>query len=445
MPPRRSHRKSHNGCLQCKRRHVKCDEQRPTCSPCQKRELVCHFQPLSGYDTHAQGGSPSQIPSHHQDRSHSHGHGHNALPARTLELRLLHHFITTAYTTFFPRDANHVHVWTIHVPNMALSTAPDQPFLLDSLLAISALHLAHLENMTSVTGAKKSWLQTALRYQDLTLAGLNKALSSFSPENCEAVAVASIFVLLLSIAIPGVCGDEEDVGSGEERSPLVDLMGLRKLIKGMEIVYAQSEVVLTNGVLKDFFLPMFDPHTVAPRAVTAGAEEIAFAEGQKLCPQILTSLARLRTAISLRTDTTSPADLLDACTLLTEIISPLTTLSHGPAINWPYKISASIFTLLEESDPLACLLFLHYGVVLHIFSYWWFTRNAGRRLVRALLPYWKGVDGDKRLNGESGNGNGNGELDRSGGRGGSVGGELDKVGEWRECVEWAKRVVGVVS
>lgn len=48
--------------------------------------------------------------------------------------------------------------------------------------------------------------------------------------------------------------------------------------------------------------------------------------------------------------------------------------------------------------------------MLDIFSYWWFTRNAGRRLVRALGVYEKGIDG-----------------------------------EWREWVGWAKRTVGIVN
>ncbi|KAK0127437.1 hypothetical protein ONS96_006976 [Cadophora gregata f. sp. sojae] len=390
MPPRRSHRKSHNGCLQCKRRHVKCDEQRPTCSPCTKRELACHFQPNTRFEN---GQSLSDGPN---DLLLLRERSHGPLPARTLELKLLHHFVTSAYTTFFPRESD-VHCWQVHVPDMAI----EHIFLLDGLLAISALHLAHLE-----TGAKKSWLQTALRYQDLTLAGLNKALCRISSDNCEAVAVCSIFVLLLSIAIPGVCNDPDEEAA---RNPLADLLGLRKLLEGMEAVISQSEVVLRNGALKDFFLPMLDPGSVKPRPVVPGVEEVALLNGQKICPHILISLTRLETLI-----TSGPSkqqtELLEACNSLSEIISPLSTLSHGPAITWPHKISPSIFSLLELSDPLACLLFLHYGVVLDIFSYWWFTKDAGRSLVKALLVYTKEVDED-----------------------------------WREWVTWAKRTVGAVA
>jgi hypothetical protein len=42
-PARRGHFKSRLGCLNCKRRRVKCNEQRPTCSPCQRLGLECDY------------------------------------------------------------------------------------------------------------------------------------------------------------------------------------------------------------------------------------------------------------------------------------------------------------------------------------------------------------------------------------------------------------------
>ncbi|KAK4196959.1 hypothetical protein QBC40DRAFT_342360 [Triangularia verruculosa] len=40
---RRSHKKSRAGCLECKRRHVKCDEQRPKCIICTLSERDCSY------------------------------------------------------------------------------------------------------------------------------------------------------------------------------------------------------------------------------------------------------------------------------------------------------------------------------------------------------------------------------------------------------------------
>lgn len=40
---RRGHSKSRLGCLNCKRRRVKCNELRPTCSPCRRLGLLCDY------------------------------------------------------------------------------------------------------------------------------------------------------------------------------------------------------------------------------------------------------------------------------------------------------------------------------------------------------------------------------------------------------------------
>ncbi|KAF5233769.1 hypothetical protein FAUST_8020 [Fusarium austroamericanum] len=53
---RRRHRKSRNGCLECKRRHIKCDEKRPSCGNCIVSERSCSFPPA------ASGSTPTPLP-----------------------------------------------------------------------------------------------------------------------------------------------------------------------------------------------------------------------------------------------------------------------------------------------------------------------------------------------------------------------------------------------
>ncbi|OJK00353.1 hypothetical protein ASPACDRAFT_1855928 [Aspergillus aculeatus ATCC 16872] len=43
--PRKSHRKSRNGCRTCKSRHVKCDEMKPECSNCLNHSVQCMYGP----------------------------------------------------------------------------------------------------------------------------------------------------------------------------------------------------------------------------------------------------------------------------------------------------------------------------------------------------------------------------------------------------------------
>ncbi|KAI8672138.1 hypothetical protein LRP88_03350 [Fusarium phalaenopsidis] len=71
---RRAHRKSRNGCWECKRRHIKCDESRPACSNCVVSERSCSFPPSTAAtaatpaapQTPASAPTPSPVPSHSQ-------------------------------------------------------------------------------------------------------------------------------------------------------------------------------------------------------------------------------------------------------------------------------------------------------------------------------------------------------------------------------------------
>lgn len=53
---RRSHRKSRNGCVECKRRHIRCDEGRPACTNCTIAERTCSF-PLPPTPSHVSASS----------------------------------------------------------------------------------------------------------------------------------------------------------------------------------------------------------------------------------------------------------------------------------------------------------------------------------------------------------------------------------------------------
>lgn len=50
---RRSHRKSRNGCAECKHRHIRCDERRPACANCKAADRLCSFSKLeAGHQNH---------------------------------------------------------------------------------------------------------------------------------------------------------------------------------------------------------------------------------------------------------------------------------------------------------------------------------------------------------------------------------------------------------
>lgn len=59
---RRGHKKSRNGCLECKRRHMKCDETRPQCANCTTVHRACQYlEPQGVQRVPYQSTSPSSI------------------------------------------------------------------------------------------------------------------------------------------------------------------------------------------------------------------------------------------------------------------------------------------------------------------------------------------------------------------------------------------------
>ncbi|KAJ5937687.1 hypothetical protein N7454_004029 [Penicillium verhagenii] len=181
MGPRRTHRKSRNGCANCKRRRLKCDESYP-CVNCVKHGISCEFvastEPQDSTQlSSASPASPatqSQPQSLPQTRSLTqphvyppisnvgtpvsyHGndqkfdllgilsetppvHSISRAPEDwTLDIELMHHYCTVTCNTLTVReDARYV--WRVIMPIEGYAS----PYVMNGLLAIGALHRAYL-------------------------------------------------------------------------------------------------------------------------------------------------------------------------------------------------------------------------------------------------------------------------------------------------------------
>lgn len=78
---------------------------------------------------------------------------------------------------------------------------------------------------------------------------------------------------------------------------------------------------------------------------------------------------------------------------------------------FPVHVSDAYLSLLQENDWMARILFLYYGVGLHLHSDRWYVGDWGRRLVAAVLD--------------------------------SMGGDIAL--EWVEIVIWTKQAVGLLD
>ncbi|OLN88260.1 Lysine biosynthesis regulatory protein LYS14 [Colletotrichum chlorophyti] len=138
-----SHRKSRTGCQACKDSKVKarsfliCDELRPSCLRCDRLQILCEYRRsrnhLSPDDSHT---SPNAAVKREPTSS--------ASPVIETRLNLLQLELLQTYATFtcttMPWLPALKDFWRVTVPNLALNN----DYLMSALLAIPALHLAHV-------------------------------------------------------------------------------------------------------------------------------------------------------------------------------------------------------------------------------------------------------------------------------------------------------------
>ncbi|KAH8820326.1 hypothetical protein F5884DRAFT_816197 [Xylogone sp. PMI_703] len=191
MPPRRSHKKSKAGCQRCKIRKIKCDEVHPECGNCQKHGVACDFSdpsvvpPLTSSHRERTNTPPTRLASAELDLGSTlqlyqkPGDIVRSTAAysvsRALELRLMHHYtaLTAKTLSNAPSQQN---AWQVDIPSLAY----DAQYLMDAILAVSALHLrALLPNDQILVQASHSYMASALaQYSEL----LNKGVTQYNAE-----------------------------------------------------------------------------------------------------------------------------------------------------------------------------------------------------------------------------------------------------------------------
>ncbi|KAI9721703.1 MAG: hypothetical protein M1812_002037 [Candelaria pacifica] len=200
-PPRRSHTKSRKGCKTCKRRHIRCDENFPQCRNCTKHSCKCDYMdaPVPGQERSL---SPQLVnllwtPEVEREIELWQQSGrfpfpelrllHPPLPQdfSTTDLRLIHHVSSVSKEMHYSR-CNKFTVWTEKIPSF-LSIASSHPFVMHSILAFSATHLAWLTKSSETNNI-------AYHHRGIALGGLQEAIGDFSKANSDATLAASILL-----------------------------------------------------------------------------------------------------------------------------------------------------------------------------------------------------------------------------------------------------------
>ncbi|KAF9886106.1 hypothetical protein FE257_012041 [Aspergillus nanangensis] len=278
MPPRRSHQKSHTGCITCKRRHVKCDETGPPCNRCETRGAACEYASLEG---RRGGGGDRDVPIPDPKTTTTPPTDATTSPSfptihRHLDLQLMHRWATSTYHSCCTPGAGDQKLWQLTVPALALQ----HDFLLNGVLALAALESASVlkkDDDPQQSPHYDKYINAAMEYQALALADFRTKLASPPLEDPIAAICFSLMLMVLAFASvqfrrPSSGGSPEE----EEESIVKSAIAHFDLVRGAVQVaesggheITQNEYVQNLTPFEDLPLVALDP-SIADILTTLG-------------------------------------------------------------------------------------------------------------------------------------------------------------------------------
>ncbi|KAF2715648.1 hypothetical protein K504DRAFT_31084 [Pleomassaria siparia CBS 279.74] len=201
-PSRRSHTKSRKGCKTCKKRHIRCDETFPQCRNCTKHQVRCDYMDSPTALIPESPKSPQQpnlLWTSEIDSTIELWRQTGEFPFPELrvypqpqwraypkiELRLIHHLSSISNEMFRHRTSK-LTLWTDMMPKF-LSIAASQPFVMHSILAFSASHLAWISQSNETRNL-------AFHHASVALKGLHEGIANFTKVNSDAVLASSLLL-----------------------------------------------------------------------------------------------------------------------------------------------------------------------------------------------------------------------------------------------------------
>ncbi|CAI7595894.1 unnamed protein product [Penicillium glandicola] len=366
MALRRPHRKSRHGCVECKRRRVKCDETRPSCINCSKRHAECEYGSSTSLLWANEGSDSGQAsdPVRGVRSSSSSTPGAGAVDSlgilsqlgsenaaastgSTLNLQDLELMIQWCNSTFhtLSRSERTDPIWRKYVPEEALS----HPFLMHGILALSALHLAR----TGPDTRRASYLNRAVAHQNQALALFRELLGDVKESNAKAMFAFAGIVVIYTFAFPHT-PDVQDPWSCID-----DLYQVLILTRGVhEVIYAPRDF---RSYLEDSsfgpILKVEEVRGLLPEDATAMLKQLR--EANEFC--------WVRDANhEMQVYEEAIANLEE---MLTWCYGGMT--ASTIAGRWAIRLKPRFMELLRERDPLALVMLAHYGVLLMSLKHRW--------------------------------------------------------------------------
>ncbi|UPK92948.1 hypothetical protein LCI18_003883 [Fusarium solani-melongenae] len=352
--PRQGHRKSRNGCAVCKKRHIKCDERRPKAkmgaSPYEK-ELT-----TSAWLQTASTSKDPELPA-----------SPNLHDIESDEL------FTFEHLQLLYNIQEHMTNWMM-VPNLLkplangyVNAALKTPYLMNQLLALSAMHLSTVHQESS-----SHYTSTANQLRHRALRGFNKELDDTSQSNATSQFLFASLLALHYFA-ETISGDPEQ----EFPTTLRHMLEYLRLHRGARVLSDRAHLTLMGSSVVGWLITTVEENK---------KETYTPSESCSL-------LATMLQGSDLNEES------LQACEGARESLNLVHRWIQGPngwgvhaLLGWSNLIPLRFLSLLEKQTPEALVILAHYAVLMHRFRGFWCFGDVGKRLVNGisglLATYW---------------------------------------------------------
>ncbi|KAH6973061.1 hypothetical protein BKA56DRAFT_593225 [Ilyonectria sp. MPI-CAGE-AT-0026] len=401
---RRRHKKSKTGCLDCRRRRVKCSEEKPECRACCRRGVECQYSsstdpsPAMQHDETSPASTSTPL-----SQSQSQSQSQQISPIPNLSSLSFPAILTTPYeqscVTFGIKDMALFHHWTTRSSLDIFKTsslsitcqvtfsqvALKHPFVMQALLGLAALHIAYLDPRERLRHTAD-----AARYHNQGLEGFREAVTRDNEEAGDALFVWSTLNLFYVFGVSGRLGEGlcDESGWGSRRDRILGL-GWIPMILGVETVLEPFSETIGSGPLRDVVnIGIFDD---------LDPDEATDPEDQRFC--------YMRTAWENNPDASTYEGTLQALRRCRMYMAQFSTMDGEDARTLRFNRSwqgafifvpvapKEYFTLLHQRQPPALILYAFYGALLHSLNESWFMEGWGYDIVEVvddlLGSYWK--------------------------------------------------------
>ncbi|GKU06296.1 hypothetical protein FLAG1_09916 [Fusarium langsethiae] len=401
---RRPHRKSRNGCLQCKQRHAKCDEFRPACVGCTSTGRRCSYldllpierpelnlgsrarsvplRPLSASTTPAETRpncrGTTELRDDADNATNSSPSTATVLPSTSTfeplvfkmqHLILMHHLDTVVlkdpYVAPEPDDPG-----PISISKAIVESAETAPYLAIEALALSS---AHLSTTQTDPAERIRYFHTAEELQTQALSFFNQAQVQVTKDNCVPIFLFSSLLGMHALFNISAASPSQFIGK---------FIQYLRIHRGIRIVVSDSwHIIRDSGITQR-------ANTLISRALDE--------------PKISGPVDHSDILVGLLSDSRSTIGeflfriYMSAAELLQQVFQSHRSLPPhmrpGTIIAWLLIVSPEYVELVDQRQPIALIILAYWALLLHYEGEFWVFKNSGQRLVTSVSdhvgPYW---------------------------------------------------------